>query len=44
MVIVVGNEYENPSSNPEGGVYISHSANIFGKYMNPSILLLAMAE
>ena len=44
MVIVVGNGHGDTSSNPWRTVCISHSTNIFGKGMNPIILLPAMGK
>ena len=43
IVIVVGNEHGDTSSNP-GRDCISHSTNTLGKDMNPIILPLAMGK
>ena len=44
MVIVVGNERGNTSSNPGETDYISHNTNTLGKGMNPIILPPAMGK
>ena len=41
MVIIVGNEHGDTSSNPVQD-FTSHIANTFGKGMNPTILLPVM--
>ena len=43
-VILVGNGYNDPSSNPDVVVSISHWANSVGKGMNPSILPSVMGK
>ena len=44
MVIVVGNEHGDTSSNPGRIDCISHSTNTLGKGMNPIILPPAMGN
>ena len=44
MVIVVGNEHGDTSSNPDETDSISHSTNTLGKAMNPIILPPAMGK
>ena len=44
IVIVVGNEHGDTSSNPGRTHCISHSTNTLGKGMNPIILLPAMGK
>ena len=44
MVIVVGNGLGFPSSNPGPGCFVSHSANLPGKNMHPTIFHPSMAD
>ena len=44
MVIVVGNEHGDTSSNPGQDDCISHSTNTLGKGMNPITLPPAMGK
>ena len=39
MVIILGNEQNNPNSILDGAVNISHNANTLGKGRHPTILL-----